>query len=283
AGTIRDAVTGLPLAYRNVAIHDANGDIVGYAYSGAGGTYSYSGLQPGSYFVATTGSTDYVDELWENLDCGAPCDVTRGTPVVVAFGVITSGIDFDLRLPYFSDVPLDHWARRYIEGIFVAGITSGCGPGVYCPARSLSRAEMAVLLLTAEHGSAYVPPAPTGSIFTDVPADHWAGAFIEALAAEGVTSGCGAGNYCPDNLITRAEMAVFLLAAEHGPDWIPPAPTGTVFGDVPGDHWAAAYIEALAAEGVTSGCGGGNFCPEGTLNRAEMAVFLSVTFGITLD
>ena len=283
AGTIRDAATGLPLAYRNVAIHDADGEIVGYAYSGAEGTYSYSGLQPGSYFVATTGSTDYVDELWENLDCGAPCDVTRGTPVVVAFGVITSGIDFDLRLPYFSDVPLDHWARRYIEGIFVAGITSGCGPGVYCPTRSLSRAEMSVLLLMAEHGSAYVPPAPTGSIFTDVPADHWAGAFIEALAAEGVTSGCSAGLYCPDDLVTRAQMAVFLLAAKHGPDWTPPAPTGTVFGDVPGDHWAAAYIEALAAEGVTSGCGGGNFCPEGTLNRAEMAVFLSVTFGITLD
>lgn len=283
AGTIRDAVTGLPLSYRNVAIHDADGDIVGYAYSGAGGTYSYSGLQPGSYFVATTGSTDYVDELWENLDCGAPCDVTRGTPVVVAFGVITSGIDFDLRLPYFSDVPLDHWARRYIEAIFVAGITSGCGPGVYCPTRSLSRAEMSVLLLLAEHGSAYVPPAPTGSIFTDVPADHWAGAFIEALAAEGVTSGCGAGNYCPDNPITRAELAVFLLAAKHGPGWTPPVPTGTVFGDVSVDHWAAAYIEALAAEGITTGCGAGNYCPDSPVSRAEMAVFLTLTFALPLN
>ncbi|MBK9087574.1 MAG: S-layer homology domain-containing protein [Holophagales bacterium] len=182
----------------------------------------------------------------------------------------------------FTDVPRSHWAYRFVETIFHNGVTSGCGVAAYCPAQPLSRAEMAVLLLMAEHGPAYVPPASTGSVFTDVAVDHWAGDFIEALAAEGITAGCGGGRYCPDNPITRAEMAVFLLVAEHGPGWVPPAPTGTVFSDVPAGHWAGAYIETLAAEGITGGCGGGAFCPDSPVSRAEMAVFLTSTFGMEL-
>ncbi len=182
----------------------------------------------------------------------------------------------------FDDVPPGHWAYRFVETILHSGLTSGCGAGAYCPEEALTRAQMAVFLLMAEHGPEYVPPVSTGAVFTDVPVDHWAGDYIEALAAEGVTSGCGGGAYCPDGPITRDQMAVFLLAAEHGSAWTPPAATGSVFTDVPLDHWAAAYIEALAAEGITSGCGGGAYCPGSTLNRAEMAVFLTGTFGLTL-
>ncbi len=182
----------------------------------------------------------------------------------------------------FADVAPGDFAYRFIETIFHNGVTSGCGAAGYCPQGTLTRAEMAVLLMRAEHGSTWAPPASTGSVFGDVPIDYWAGDFIEALAAEGVTSGCGGGSYCPENPITRAEMAVFLMKAEHGTGWTPPAATGTLFGDVPAGYWAGAYIEALAAEGVTSGCGGGNYCPESTITRAEMAVFLTKTFGLTL-
>ena len=51
--------------------------------------------------------------------------------------------------------------------------------------------------------------ASTGTVFTDVPIDHWAGDFIEQLAAEGITGGCDVGLYCPDNR-DAGEMAVFL-------------------------------------------------------------------------
>jgi hypothetical protein len=182
----------------------------------------------------------------------------------------------------FDDVPPGHWAYRFVETIFHSGITSGCGPSTYCPERSLTRAEMAVLLLMAEHGPAWQPPAPTGGVFSDVPGGHWAGAFVEALAAEGITSGCAPGLYCPDDPITRAQMAVFLLVARHGPGWTPPAPTGTVFTDVPAGHWAGAFIEALAAEGITTGCGPQTYCPDSPVSRAEMAVFLTTTFGLVL-
>jgi hypothetical protein len=182
----------------------------------------------------------------------------------------------------FTDVAPSHWAYRFVETIFHHSITAGCGTTTYCPTTPLTRAEMAVLLLKAKHGSTYVPPPSTGTVFTDVPIDHWAGSFIEALAAEGITSGCAAGLFCPASPITRAEMAVFLLKGEHGQDWVPPAATGTVFTDVPASHWAARFIEALAAEGITSGCAPGLYCPTSPVTRAEMAVFLTKTFELKL-
>ncbi|MBK8823994.1 MAG: S-layer homology domain-containing protein [Anaerolineales bacterium] len=115
--------------------------------------------------------------------------------------------------------------------------------------------------------------------FADVAVDHWAAAWIKQLAAEGITSGCGSGNYCPENSVTRAQMAIFLLNAKYGSAYEPPAPTG-IFTDVPIGYWADQWIEQLAFEGITSGCGSGIYCPEADVTRAQMAVFLVKTFGL---
>ncbi|MFP5288765.1 MAG: S-layer homology domain-containing protein, partial [Thermoanaerobaculia bacterium] len=189
-------------------------------------------------------------------------------------------VRWDLRGAIFSDVPFDHWARPYIEGIFRVGVTTGCGNARYCPDGQVSRSEMAVFLLRAIHGSDYTPPAATGGVFSDVPAGFWAAPWIEELAEEGYTAGCGGGRYCPEQSVSRAEMAVFLLRAEHGLAFTPPPASGTVFGDVPASFWAASWIERLAAEGITTGCGNGNYCPANPVTRAEMAVFLTRAFGI---
>ena len=178
------------------------------------------------------------------------------------------------------DVSDRHWARRWIEGLFAARVTGGCAsdPLLYCPESLVTRAQMAVFLLRGEHGAAYTPPAPAGR-FRDVPAQHWAAGWIEQLAAEGVTAGCGSQSYCPESPLTRAQMALFLLRARHGPAFQPPAPTG-LFGDVPASYWAAAWIEQLAREGITAGCRPGGFCPDEPVTRAQMAVFLMRTFGM---
>ena len=176
----------------------------------------------------------------------------------------------------FSDVPAGYWAGRYVEGLVAAGITAGCGGDNYCPEAAVSRAQMAVFLLKGEHGRAWAPPGASG-IFGDVTTDYWAADWIEALAAEGITVGCGGGNYCPEADVSRAQMAVLLLKTEHGTAWSPPDATG-VFDDVPTDYWAAKWIEALAGEGITAGCGGGNYCPEDSVSRAQMAVLLVKTF-----
>ena len=74
-------------------------------------------------------------------------------------------------------------------------------------------------------------------------------------------------------------MAVFLLRAKHGFGYAPPAATG-MFADVPVGSPFAAWIEQLAREGITGGCGGGKFCPDAIVTREQMAVFLVRAFGL---
>jgi hypothetical protein len=139
---------------------------------------------------------------------------------------------------------------------------------------------MAVFLLRGEHGSTYQPPDPAGTVFGDVPLGTFLGAWIEQLSAEEITTGCGSGNYCPEASVNRASMAVFLLRAKHGADYHPPAAVGDVFEDVPLGTFLGDWIEQLAAEGITTGCGTKLYCPDQSVTRGEMAVFLARTFGL---
>ena len=180
----------------------------------------------------------------------------------------------------FADVPDTYWAYSWINQVYLHGITGGChvAPLTYCPEEQVTRAAMAIFLERGIKGGGYSPPDVTTQ-FGDT-ADHWAQDWIDALAADEITSGCGSGNYCPDDMVTRAQMAAFLLRARHGSDYVPPAANGKIFSDVPASYWAAAWIEQLAAEGITSGCGDSTYCPESFLTRAQMAVFLVRAFNL---
>jgi hypothetical protein len=196
----------------------------------------------------------------------------------------TIGVNNLVDTQTFEDVSSAYWAWNFIERLYDAKVTGGCSTDLleYCPESTVTRAQMAIFLLKGIHGSSYSPPGVGGSTgFGDVSTDHWAGAWIKQLAADGITSGCGGGNYCPEASVTRAQMAVFLLKAKYGASYNPPAVgSSTGFGDVPTDHWAAAWIKQLVAEGITAGCGNGNYCPEQPVTRAQMAVFLVKTFSL---
>jgi hypothetical protein len=139
---------------------------------------------------------------------------------------------------------------------------------------------MAVFLLRGMKGGDHHPPPATGTVFQDVPLGTPFGAWIEELSAEGITTGCGGGNYCPEDSVTRDAMAKFLLLAKHGASYQPPAPTGNVFDDVPLGTLLGKWIEQLAVEGITSGCGTKLYCPSSVVSRGEMAAFLSRTFAL---
>jgi hypothetical protein len=182
----------------------------------------------------------------------------------------------------FPDVPTTNNFYAFIETLFHNEITGGCGGGNYCPTSSVTRAQMAVFLLKTEHGAGYLPPACAG-VFGDVPCPSQFADWIEQLATEGITGGCGGGNYCPGNAVTRAQMAVFLLKTEHGSTYVPPTCTG-VFGDVACPSLFADWIEQLAIEQITGGCQASPplYCPDNPNTRAQMAVFLTKTFGFKL-
>jgi hypothetical protein len=183
----------------------------------------------------------------------------------------------------FLDVPVNYFAAAHIQAIFDAGVTAGCDVRLFCPERTTSRAEEAVFLLKAKLGSGYVPPPAQGGVFLDVHPGDFAADWIEDLGNRGITAGCGGGNYCPGQPISRAEMAVLLLKTLLGADYVPPPAQGGIFADVhPGD-FAADWIEDLANRGITGGCDTvPNFCPTRSVTRGEMAVFLTLTFGIPL-
>ncbi len=181
----------------------------------------------------------------------------------------------------FPDVPVSHQFYAPIENLFHNGITGGCAGGGYCPDSSVTRAQMAVFLMKSKRGAQNQPPASTGTVFADVPANNPFSPWIEQLAGFRITGGCGGGDYCPNSPVTRAQMAVFLLKAEHGSAYTPPACSG-IFGDVACPSQFADWIEQLAAEGITGGCGGGNYCPNNPVTRGQMAVFLVKTFGLEI-
>jgi hypothetical protein len=140
---------------------------------------------------------------------------------------------------------------------------------------------MAVFVLVAKEGNSYLPPACGTPQFPDVPASSPFCRWVEELARRGVVNGCGGGNYCPADPVTREQMAIFTLHTLD-PALSPPACGTPLFNDVPASSPFCRWIEELFRRGVVTGCGGGNYCPTDPVTREQMGVFISATFGLTL-
>ena len=112
----------------------------------------------------------------------------------------------------FEDVDVEFWWAPFVERLFELEVTGGCAiePARFCPDRSVTRAEMATFLTKA---FALAPAAASG--FTDVDPAGAHAASIDALSAAGITAGCSRDplRYCPDRIVSRAEMATFLAQA----------------------------------------------------------------------
>ena len=153
-----------------------------------------------------------------------------------------------------------------INAIAAAGITTGCGPGLYCPSAGVTREQMATFLARALH----LAPVASGP-FTDTGGSIHAGA-INAIAAAGITTGCSPTQFCPTHPVTRDQMATFLVRALK----LSPSPSIPYTDLANTTH--AADIAAIAAAGITTGCGGTNYCPFNPVTRAQMASFLTRAF-----
>lgn len=119
-----------------------------------------------------------------------------------------------------------------------------------------------------------VTARPAAAVLSDM-IGHWAAPLIGALQARGIVSGDENGLFHPEDPLTRAEMAKLLtVALGREEDAKLLAGYESRFVDVPDNHWAKGYIEALAETGLTVGYDGGRFGPDDPVTRAQMAVFL---------
>ena len=181
------------------------------------------------------------------------------------------GLDYDI-LPNFPDAAGSTHAEA-IQTIRQHGVTWGCGNGFnFCPDDVVTRGAMATLLLRAMR----LEPVE-GDRFSDVASGHAHRGAINAIAALGITHGCGDGTrFCPGDPITRGALAVFLSRAL---DLEPGQPREQVFEDVADTHPFRSEIYAIANKGITRGCGDGTrFCPGDPVTREWMAAFLARAF-----
>jgi len=253
-----------------------------------------SGPSSGGTAISITG-TDFA--AGATLTIGgqpaADVDVLSSTSMTATTPILTAGFANDLVVTNtdstngtlvkgfvsdFLDVAQGNQFYSYVTTLVSNAITAGIGGGLYGANDNTLRQQMAVFILKAKHGLCYTPP-PCVGVFSDVPCASVFAPWIEAMAAEGITSGCGSGKYCPQDPVRRDQMAVFLLKSEHGSAYAPP-PCASVFPDVACPSTFADWIEQLANELITGGCGGGNYCPGNPNTRGQMAVFITKTFGL---
>ena len=159
------------------------------------------------------------------------------------------------------------------DALQARGILEGteCGEGLVCPEDDMKRWVMAVWLVRVLDGAD--PVGVTATRFVDVDPEQWWMPFVERLAELGVTKGCWVdpAEYCPDEPVTREQMASFLTRA-----FDLEAAGAAGFADV-GGSGHEADINALAAANITQGCDTepARYCPGSNVTRGEMATFLA--------
>jgi len=115
------------------------------------------------------------------------------------------------------------------------------------------------------------------TVFSDLPIGHWADDAIMAIYDAGITKGCSQNplKYCPEDKVTREEMAVFITRALNQVPADGYCGTTNPFPDVSFDRWSCKNIKRLAELGISTGYGDGRFGPKDSVTREQMAVFLT--------
>ncbi len=155
-----------------------------------------------------------------------------------------------------------------------SGWTAGNGTVGYSLSANANNANiLGNMTVAGKHFTIVQYGSSRNSIFNDN-TDASVSDYINALAARGITTGCGNNDFCPDESVTREEMAAFIVRALEGE---PPASycsAGSPFSDVSSDSTWCKYVKRLYELGITTGCGSGIFCPDTTVTRDTMAVLL---------
>ena len=185
---------------------------------------------------------------------------------VTAENTVGSGPASTASAPVTPGTPFTDIASSIFEGdivwLYQSGITAGCSSTIFCPDEVVTRGQMAAFLDRALH-----LPKTTTDYFTDDSGTIFE-MNINRLAASEITTGCSPTTFCPDDAVTRGQMAAFLDRA-----LALPKTTTDFFTDDSGSIFEKS-INRLASSGITTGCSATTFCPDDVVTRGQMAAFL---------
>ena len=143
-------------------------------------------------------------------------NVTRGQMAVFIIRSIYGSNNFSYNpTPYFSDATVADVGSffPYVQKMHELGITSGCTTTTYCPDLNVTRGQMAVFIIRARYGTSFNFDFPATPLFTDATTASVGSFFkyIQRMKVDNITSGCTTITYCPDLIVTRDQMAVFMI------------------------------------------------------------------------
>lgn len=168
----------------------------------------------------------------------------------------------------FSDVSNNHWANGEISFLTEKGIIKGYSDGDFKPGDKTKRIHIATMIVRAKELSTNNRPDPS---LKDVDSKYSSFDIIKAVMDEGLFDDVVKnGEFKPNQELTRAEMASIIVKA-YGLE----GTSDKDFKDVPKSHWSYTYVQALAANDITTGYSDGTFKPDISLERAQFSAFIS--------
>lgn len=158
-----------------------------------------------------------------------------------------------------------HWAEASIRDLVKLGAINGYPDNTFKPDSKITRAEFVTIIVKA-----FQLQAEVGKVFGDTKT-HWANEAIATAAALGVVNGYNAGNFGPDEMVTREQVATIVVRAAQ----LAEANMSMNFSDsAKVSAWARPALGAAIAEGLLKGYTDGTLKPQGSTTRAEAATII---------
>ena len=168
--------------------------------------------------------------------------------------------------PAFSDLEEAAWAKEAITYLNEQGIVSGKSDKIFAPNDSITRAEFVKILVQATYTKV---DNSADSGFIDVAPNAWYSPYIAAAKNAGLVMGNDSNAFCPDDTITREDMAVLLYRAYQVESSnslsLPFADKDAV------SEYAVSAVAYFYENGIIMGIGQNLFGPKDSATRAQAA------------
>jgi uncharacterized repeat protein (TIGR02543 family) len=241
------------------------------------GTYTFSAITKNhnieAVFAKNTGLPYYLNDAGKKVFIGFAAE-TGGEMKYIALDGVT--VLFKENPKQFTDIN-GHWAQPVIDFVTEREIFVGTGGSLFSPDTGMTRAMFATVigrLYERSYGDLKISDV---SAFTDCDYDEWYGSYVNWCAENGIVTGVGGGLFQPDREITRAEMAaiIYRFAKFMGNLATGSEETELSYPDAADiASWTTEAALYCQQTGIIQGRDGGNFSPQGTATRAEVAAIL---------